>query len=454
MNTFATLKLPEAMLKNLDDLHYTQMTQIQKESLPFSLKGEDLIAKAKTGSGKTLAFGLPLLLKINVKSFKPQAIVLTPTRELAEQVMGELRKLARFQHNLKIVNLSGGLPMRPQMRSLEHGAHVIVGTPGRIQDHLGKETLQLSSIKTLVLDEADRMLDMGFNDVIMQILSTVSKKRQTLLFSATYEKNIKALSQDITQNPKFVTVEDQEDKPKIKQNFYRCEEGQKIASLITLLQFYQPKSAIIFCNTKVMVKEVGDALYDEGFDALDLHGDLEQSERTETLLQFANGSCRFLVATDMAARGLDIKGIDIVVNYEMPQDNAQYVHRIGRTGRAGAHGVALTLVTPHKLYKVEAVVPDAKIEEVHSLEVDDSISLYATHRTLCIAGGKKNKLRAGDILGALCAGVGVAKEDIGKIDLFDFRAYVGIKKEVFDKVFNGLQKEKIKGRSFRIFTVN
>jgi ATP-independent RNA helicase DbpA len=446
---FETLNLIPAMQNNLKELGFVKMTEIQEQSLPYTLKGLDIIAQAKTGSGKTLAFGIPLLQKIDVKKFQPQALVMCPTRELADQVAVELRKIARFQHNIKILTLCGGTPMRPQIQSLYHGAHVIVGTPGRIQDHIGKDTLNLKMINTVVLDEADRMLDMGFIDVMEHILEHVPQKRQTMLFSATFGDDIDALSSKITNNPKMVKVEGAEENKNIKQLFYLTHKDQKFEALLKLLRTYKPESSIVFCNMKVLVKEVAEGLQDEGFDALDLHGDLEQIDRTETLLQFANRSCSVLVATDVAARGLDIDDVDVVINYDLPRDDESYVHRIGRTARAGKSGVALSLGSKFELSKF----PDAEVKNLDDLDEDPSVTLQASMRTLCLAGGKKNKLRAGDILGTLCIAIGLNKEEVGKINLLDRHTYVAIKKSVFEKAFKGFQKEKIKGRNFRVFRV-
>ncbi len=453
MNNFEKLNLTPAMLENLKNLGFVNMTEIQKQSLPYSLKGLDIIAQAKTGSGKTLAFGIPLLQKIDVRDFAPQALILCPVRELAKQVAVELRKIARFQHNIKILTLTGGEPMRHQIKSLEHGAHIIIATPGRIEDHIGKGTINLSKIDSVVLDEADRMLDMGFNDTITRILSHVKKNHQTLLFSATYEDNIKVLIKEITNEPKFVTIDKKDSHNHVTEIFYKTSKSKKFEDLLSLLKFYTPDSCMIFCNTKMMVQEVTDMLQDERMSTLELHGDLEQIDRTETLLQFANRSCVILVATDVAARGLDIKEVDIVINYDLPRDNAHYVHRIGRTARAGNKGLALSLIDEHKLLKIKEYKEDADIRNCIDLDVDETIVLKAPMRTLCINGGKKDKLRAGDILGVFCVAIGLQKEDIGKIDLMDRYSYVGIKKAVFDRAFKGLQKEKIKKRSFKIWSL-
>ena len=449
MAMFETLEVTKEMQNNLEKLGFVKMTEIQAQSLPHTLKGLDIIAQAKTGSGKTLAFGIPLLEKLDVKKFRPQSLIMCPTRELADQVANELRKIAKFKHNIKILTLCGGSPMRAQIQSLYHGAHVIVGTPGRIQDHIGKNTLNLNDINTVVLDEADRMLDMGFIDVIEHILERVPKKRQTMLFSATFGDDIKKLSSSIMDNPKMVKVEGAEENTNIKQLFFLTNKEQKFEALLTLLRTYKPESSIIFCNMKVLVTEVAEGLQDEGFDALDLHGDLDQIDRTETLLQFANRSCSILVATDVAARGLDIDDVDVVINYDLPRDSESFTHRIGRTARAGKSGLALSLGTKFELSKFD----EKEVKNLNDLDEDPSVTLQASMKTLSLAGGKKSKLRAGDILGTLCVAIGLTKEEVGKITINDRHTYVAIKKSAFEKAFKGLQKEKIKGRNFRVFRV-
>ncbi len=445
MPPFTTLPLPPAMLSNLEQLHYHDMTPIQEKSLPFILDGKDLIAQAKTGSGKTAAFGIGLLLKIDVSKFHPQALVITPTRELAEQVAKELRKLARFQHNIKILTLYGGTPMRHQINSLEHGAHIVVGTPGRIRDHLSKSTLELRHIHTVVLDEADRMLDMGFSEEIDKILHDTPKKRQTLLFSATFSEAIMTLCHSVTTDAVEVKVESHHDNSSIEEIYYEVPRGDKFESLVKVLQFHQPSSAIIFCNMKLDVDDVAANLQVAGFSALGLHGDLEQVDRDETLLQFANNSCAILVATDVAARGLDIPDVDVVINYDLPRNDDTYTHRIGRTGRAGKSGKALSLST----YPVD----NATMIALDSLEVDPTIMISAKMKTLCIHGGKKNKLRAGDILGALTAQKSIEGAAIGKIDSFPFYTYVAVEKGIAQKALSLLQNGKIKNKKFKSWLV-
>ncbi|MBC8070059.1 MAG: ATP-dependent RNA helicase DbpA, partial [Deltaproteobacteria bacterium] len=335
---FSSLGLAPAMLANLAALGYETMTPIQAASLPEILAGHDLIAQARTGSGKTAAFGLGLLGKVEPRRAGTQAIVLCPTRELAEQVATELRKLARPLANLKLLVLCGGVPLGPQLGSLRHGAHVVVGTPGRIGKHLRAGTLELGAVQVLVLDEGDRMLDMGFADEIIAIVDHTPASRQTLLFSATYPADIERISAAIQREPRRIAVDEAHDAAHIEQHFHEVASSAAIDALARLLAHHRPSSAVVFCNTKLRGAEVARELGRLGVPALALHGDLEQPDRERTLAMFANGSARVLVATDVAARGLDIDELAAVINLELPLDAEVYVHRIGRTGRAGAGG--------------------------------------------------------------------------------------------------------------------
>jgi ATP-independent RNA helicase DbpA len=457
-NAFSTQPLPEAMLRNLDSLGYETMTPIQAQSLPHILQNSDVIAKAKTGSGKTAAFGIGMLMKLDVGTFRVQEVVLCPTRELSEQVARELRRLARFTHNVKILTLCGGTPLAPQRASLEHGAHIVVGTPGRIQDHLGKGTLSLKHVHTLVLDEADRMLDMGFKEDILKIASNIPKSRQTLLFSATYPDEIVQMSRAVQKDDAvIVSVEALHAESAIAQRFYRAE-GERIDTLARLLIKYKPDSAIVFCNTKAVCDEVADALYARGFHAHALHGDLDQRDRTEVLTLFANGSCSVLVATDVAARGLDIKDLGMVVNFDLPHDPEVYVHRIGRTGRAGKEGLALSLYGPDEASRVDTIArytnAPAEYGNADTFPEGKGDVLQPRYATLAIDGGKKNKVRPGDILGALTGDAGIAGRYVGKIDVFDFVTYVAVDRSVADSALTRLREGKIKGRKFRVRRVD
>lgn len=452
---FSSLNLPETLLDNLQQIGYTGMTPIQASSLPQILAGEDVIAKAKTGSGKTAAFGIGALTKLQPRSYRVQVLVLCPTRELATQVAKELRRLARYQPNVKVLTLCGGQPIGPQIGSLQHGAHVVVGTPGRIKDHLRKHTLNLEMLHTLVLDEADRMLEMGFNQDIRDIAAQTPRDRQTLLFSATYPDSIRELSEDFQNQPVEVTVEAQPQDNRIQQQFFRLEKDARVPTLIQLLHKHDPISCVIFCNTKQQCTDLRQALRNAGFSASALQGDMEQRDRDQVLVTFANRSCSILVATDVAARGIDVEDLDLVVNFDLPRDPEVYVHRIGRTGRAGKSGLALSLCSEREQYKVSAIeeYTDQSILYKIPPTVSNTPQLLPAKPlmvTLCIAGGRKQKVRPGDILGALTGDAGISGQQVGKIDVFDFSAYVAVERPVARKALDQLTKGKIKGRKFKV----
>jgi len=441
------------MLANIASLGYTEMTPIQAESLPHILANRDMIAQAKTGSGKTAAFGIGLLAKLEPQAQGVQALVLCPTRELADQVGKEVRRLARHIPNIKLLNLCGGTAFGPQLESLEHGAHIVVGTPGRVLKHLVKGSLRLGLLRTLVLDEADRMLDMGFHDPIMAIVETTPAHRQTLLFSATYPGGIRKMSASIQQQPHSVSLESIHEGTDIEQWFYEIEKDARSKTLAALLGHYQPESSVVFCNTKLQCQAVADDLEARGFHALALHGDLEQKDRDQTLVRFANKSCSILVATDVAARGLDIKDLQAVINYELAHDPEVHVHRIGRTGRAGKQGLALSLYAPseaHKVVAIEAFQGPVASAAVSSLKSRADFELSPPMVTLQIEGGRKDKVRPGDILGALTGEAGIPAPQVGKIDIFDHSAYVAIERSIADKALKRLSSGKIKGRNFKI----
>ncbi|HJV01624.1 MAG TPA: ATP-dependent RNA helicase DbpA [Burkholderiaceae bacterium] len=461
--SFSSLPLTPALLSNLDTLGYHQMTAIQAQSLPAVLEGRDLIAQAKTGSGKTAAFGLGILQKLNPAWFATQALVLCPTRELADQVANELRRLARAMGNVKVLVLTGGAPMRPQIASLEHGAHIVVGTPGRIRDHLGRATLDLSKVQTLVLDEADRMTDMGFYDEIANIVSACPARRQTLLFSATYPDDIRHATASFLIDPLEVTVEAQHDNSQIEQRFYEIGFDERNQAVARLLNHFQPVSTIAFCNTKVQCRELADALRAQGFTALALYGELEQRERDEILVLFANRSCSVLVATDVAARGLDIPNLEAVINVDVSKDTEVHIHRVGRTGRGGEQGLALTLCAPNekKWVKLIEEYQNAPVEwhKLDELKEDEyAVAEPAPMMTLVIQGGKKDKLRPGDLLGALTGDAGLLKEQVGKINVFEFQTYVALDRRIAYQAFERLSKGSplggdfgaIKGRYFKM----
>ncbi len=450
---FSTLPIAAELLSAIQSLDYRDMTPIQAQSLPAILEGRDLLAQAKTGSGKTAAFAIGILHKLEVRSYQTQALVLCPTRELAEQVSNEIRRLARAIPNIKITTLCGGRPLGPQLASLEHPPHIVVGTPGRILKHLETETLKLQALTTLVLDEADRMLDMGFHDDILRTIAMTPRNKQTLLFSATYPEEISRISNTIQRNPLDVRVATMHDDTIIHQVFYEISNGERTTALINLLQRYQPESGIVFCNRKQQCQELAEELTQRGFHALALHGDLEQKERDQILVQFANKSCALLIATDVAARGLDIKDLPAVINYEISPDPQVHIHRIGRTGRAGNEGLALSLFMASEASKVNTIEEYQHqpliIEQLSTLETRGPYTQHPPMATLEISGGRKDKLRAGDIVGALTGNTSLTGTQIGKIDIFDKLAYVAVARPVVSKALRILTEGKIKGRKYK-----
>ena len=451
---FSRLPLSPATLATLAQLGYQDMTPIQAAALPLALAGHDLIAQAKTGSGKTAAFALALLQRLDARSFATQALVLCPTRELAEQVTQEIRRLARGADNVKVLTLCGGTPMRPQVESLAHGAHIAVGTPGRILDHLQRGTLQLDALNTLVLDEADRMLDMGFFDDIAMVASACPKARQTLLFSATYPDGIAKLSRQFLREPREVKLVEQHAGDTIRQRFYEVEEGERLAAVGRLLDHFRPASTLAFCNTKARCRDLVELLRAQGFQALALHGELEQRERDQVLVQFANRSCSVLVATDVAARGLDIAQLEAVINVDVTPDPEVHVHRIGRTGRAGEDGWAFSLASLGEMGRVGYIEQAQGTEVVwHPLAELTPASperLLPPMVTLQILGGRKEKIRPGDVLGALTGDAGFSKEQIGKINVMEMSTYVAVDRAIGREAMRRLNDGKLKGRKVKV----
>ncbi|WP_115709271.1 ATP-dependent RNA helicase DbpA [Legionella sainthelensi] len=453
--SFSLLPLRQELIKSLAAANYENMTPIQMQSLPLILRNEDIIAQAKTGSGKTAAFALSLLNNLKISFFAVQGLVLCPTRELAEQVSQAARRLACLMPNVKIINLSGGVPMKPQLDSLRHGAHIIVGTPGRVLKHLKNASLDLSQIKTLVLDEADRMLDMGFFDDIKSIISVCPQQRQTLLFSATYSEEIKQISKQFMKNPQEVHVETPSGEIDIEEYFYEVtKHAQKFPLLKSLLLHYRPASTLIFCNTKQQTVEVTDQLIEEGFSAIALNGDMEQVDRDLAVLRFANQSCSILVATDVAARGLDIKELSAVINFDLAFDHDVHIHRIGRTGRAGSKGIALSITTPADAQRICAIEDNLRHPinwgNMSTLENHHTARLVPEMVTLCLSSGKKDKIRPGDILGALTKDAGLAGNTVGKINITATHSYVAIHHSQADKAHQYLQSGKLKGRKINV----
>lgn len=451
-SAFSSLSLKPELIDALNRADYKTMTDIQAAALPALLENSDLIAKAKTGSGKTATFGLALLNKLRPKNYYIQVLILCPTRELATQVADETRKLASCMHNVKVLTLCGGQSIGPQIGSLKHGAHIVVGTPGRIQDHLRKRTLDISRVETLVLDEADRMLDMGFLDEVADIASHCPEERQTLLFSATYPDKIASLAKDIMRSPKEVSVESQHSSEHIEQRFIEVEPQNKSELLARVLNATQVSTAIIFANMKQDCAELANYLSEQGASALALHGDLEQRERDSVLMRFSQGSCRFLVATDVASRGLDIEDVELVVNFDLPRDDEVYVHRIGRTGRAGNSGKAYSFYTSKQRFKLDRLADSLaqtfEYLDAGSFKVQGPFA-KPDWMTLEVSGGKRDKVRPGDLLGALTAKGGIAGSEVGKIRITPNASFVAVSAAVARQALNILNESPIKGRNFR-----
>ena len=456
--SFDELSLSPGLRAALNQLEYTTITPIQAASLPIALNGHDLIAQAKTGSGKTAAFAITLLTNLNPRRFAVQAMVLCPTRELAEQVTQEIRRLARFEGNVKVLSLCGGTPIGPQRGSLEHGAHVVVGTPGRLMDHLERGSLRLDALNTLVLDEADRMLDMGFHDDIAYIAEHCPAHRQTLLFSATYPDGIARLASRFLRRPQEIKLLEQHEGNKIRQRFYEVKHEERLQAVATLLKHYRPVSTLAFCNTKQQCRDLLDVLHAQGFHALTLNGDLEQRERDQVLIEFANRSCSVLVATDVAARGLDIDRLEAVINVDVTPDPEIHTHRIGRTGRADEDGWAFSLCSPRDRRRVDAIARATGSEpEWHtlgSLQSGNDEALVPPMVTLQILGGRKEKIRPGDVLGALTAEAPSARtltrEQIGKITVTDQATYVAVAREIAGEAVRKLATGKVKGKTVKV----
>ncbi len=453
-NIFSSLPIRSDLLKNIESLDYRTMTPIQAQSLPHILEGKDVLAQAKTGSGKTAAFAIGILDRLNPLRHQTQALVLCPTRELADQVSREMRRLARAIPNTNILTLCGGKPFGPQLASLQRNPHIVVGTPGRLLKHLQKGSLNLNTLNILVLDEADRMLDLGFLDDILDVIKFTPQQKQTLLFSATYPDEIKKISCSIQSNPVDIQVESLHDNSKIKQVFYEIQKGERTKTLTAILEHYRPESSLVFCNRKQQCQELAKELWQQGFHALALHGDLDQKERDQVLVQAANKSTSILIATDVAARGLDIKDLDAVVIFEISPDPEVHIHRIGRTGRADKTGLALSLFMTSEIRKVNAIEDYQNspviIKKPTTLKKRDNFKLSPPMVALCINGGRKEKVRAGDILGALTANTSLPGKQIGKIDIFDHISYVAIKRSIAKQALKVLLEGKIKARKFKV----
>ncbi len=443
------------MLSNLESLGYNNLTEIQEKSLPITLNGDDLIAQAKTGSGKTASFGIALLHKLDVSKFRIQSLVISPTRELANQVANELKKIARYKHNVKILTLCGGVAYRPQVHSLSHQAHIIIGTPGRLLKHLKEENFNPENINTLVLDEADKMLDMGFYDDINEIISYIPKKRQTMLFSATYPLGIEDLAKDILNKPTKIVIESTHNENIIEQVFYESSYHEKCQNILKIFNTYKPDSVLIFCNTKIECDELSDKLTKNNLSPLVLHSDLDQKERNETLILFSNKSHPILIATDVASRGIDIDDISLIINYDFPNTLETYIHRIGRTARAGKSGKAISLIDIQDIDLFQELKTtynkEQTLQSPSSLTINEKYDFTPIYDTLFINAGKKQKIRKGDILGTLIKAINIEKDDVGRIDILDFCSFVAIKRKVSKKTCDKLNNTKLKGKYFKVY---
>lgn len=440
---------------------FTQMTPIQAACIPALLAGKDLIGQSQTGSGKTAAFVLPILHKTDLAVLKPQALILCPTRELCDQVMRECRKFSQALPGFRTLALVGGQPYPPQKQALLKGAHLLVGTPGRTLEHLEYNNIDCSQLKILVLDEADRMLEDGFAIEMTKILDLLPKARQTLLFSATFPESMQTLSRNYQKDPERVKItEVARSSPMIRQYLYHAENPQKVATLLKILQHHPSPCTLIFCRTKATVAEIGEKLAAAKLSSQVLHGDLEQSERDRATSLFRNGSIRVLVATDVAARGLDIDTLELVVNVDLPISPEVYIHRIGRTGRAGRKGTAVSIATDYEVQKVADIEAATGVKMIRQpLGTGKAVHLATILResatkTIQISGGRLDKLRPGDILGALTGEPEpLPGADVGKIEIHDRFSFVAVASPNAEKALAKLRTVKIKGSKFKAYLV-
>ena len=448
------LWLGPAWLECLNSLGYTEMTPIQAQALPVMLAGGDVMGQASTGTGKTAAFGLALLAGVEPASQLPRALVLCPTRELARQVSVEIRRLAWALPNTNVVTVCGGESIRHQIAAIENGVDVVVGTPGRVLDLLERETLDLSRVATVVLDEADRMLDMGFIEDVATIVAATPGARQTIMMSATMTPAVREVSERFQSEATFISVVSEETEPAITQLVYAIEGLGRLEAMERILGHHRPASAVIFCNERATCDEVVTALRASGHSAETIHGGLEQRERDDVLVRFSNGSLRLMVATDVAARGIDVEELDVVINYELPYEVNSYVHRIGRTGRAGQEGLAITLADSRDLgrrARFDEELARLKPLSAAALPAKFAAPQPAERMTVVIQGGRKDKLRPGDIVGALTGELGVPNDAIGRIIIHDRVAFVAVSLAHARAAVNGIKQGRIKRRNFNAF---
>lgn len=477
-NNFIHYPLDESIIKALTVLNYMSPTQVQKEVIPLLLNKRDVIVKSQTGSGKTAAFGIPLCEIVEWEERAPQALILTPTRELATQIKEEIFNIGRYKR-IKVEALFGKSSYQSQVKNLKQRTHIVVATPGRLLDHIERGSINLNQVKTVIIDEADEMFTMGFIEQVEDVLKVLPKKRTTALFSATMPKAVQNLSEHFLKKPQFVEIESTDTtKKRIHQQFIRVEDDNKLSTLKDIFVVENPDSSIIFCNTKLMVDRLTEKMQAVGIKIEMLHGGMEQDDRSRIIQEFKRGYFRHLVATDVAARGIDVADIGLVVNYDLPEKTETYVHRIGRTARFEKSGKALSLVNPKDKNTFDLILKeqDRLIEEVtrpsramvdkYRIEFDTKQGQKPTLRKekghdfkdeimkIHINAGKKTKMRPGDVVGALCNIEGMTGDDIGVIDLRDISTFVEILNGKGEMVLKTLQNMPIKGRMRRVSRSN
>jgi ATP-independent RNA helicase DbpA len=450
---FQSLNIRPELHEALKHVGYREMTPIQAVGVPLMLQGQDIIGQAKTGSGKTAAFGLVLLQNIDTDKAEVQALILCPTRELSDQVEAELRCLAQRMPNTRIVTVCGGRPSRDQVKALQGGCHIVVGTPGRLGKQQRNGHLNLGAVKTLVLDEADRMLDMGFLEQVHDLVQFCPKERLTLLFSATFPKEIFNLSKQVQRQPQRISVDNQHVPEKISQLVFTCDRGERKQTVANILAEYRPETSLIFCHTRDACDAMARFLKEKGAFALALHGGMEQREREDTLLQFTNGSASILVSTNVASRGLDIPALPMVIVSELAPDPESHLHRIGRTGRAGEVGCAISVVCGPKekerLRQIEKFL-EQSLQPGPTLPTGKDLAfLTPSFRTLLVLSGRKDKLRKGDLLGSLIKDGGIPADAIGQIDLMEKICAVAMRRDFANEALRHLQSGRIKGKRVR-----
>ena len=522
---FEDMNISNEICRAVLDMGFEEATPIQSQAIPVILEGKDIIGQSQTGTGKTAAFGIPLLERINPEDRRLQALILCPTRELAIQVSEEFRKLLKYKDNIRVLPIYGGQPIDRQIAALRKGTQVVIGTPGRVMDHTRRRTIKAETVQMMVLDEADEMLDMGFREDIETILVKIPEEHQTLLFSATLSPEILDITKRFQKNPEFIKIVRKElTVPNIEQYYFDVKEKTKLDALCRIIDVYDPKLAMVFCNTKKRVDDLVEMLQGRGYFAEGLHGDLKQAQRDKVMQKFRNGTIEILVATDVAARGIDVDDIDVVFNYDVPQDEEYYVHRIGRTGRAGKAGKAFTFCVGKEIYKLRDIMRYTKtkiqqqklptlsdveemktniylekikgiIEEGHltkyihlvdrlmeedytsidiaaallkdhlsdvnadDIDALDDINLGGTELyggegekmvRLFINAGKKSKIRAKDIVGAIANEAGIPGKTLGEIAIFDEYTFVDVPNEFVRDILHGMKHAKIKGKRVHI----